>query len=209
MDLDLKILKSHFPLAQNELLEEIIQSGSQKTIPANIEILREGQFVQSVPLVIKGLLKVYRAHEDKELLLYYIQPSESCIMSFTSAFQSEPSRIFAATMEDTELILLPDFKIKEWVEKYPSFNTIFYDQFDKRYEDLLETINQVIFKNLDERLQNYLKEKSKLLNTQTLNMRHKEIANELGTSREVISRILKKMEKTGIIKQSSKGIEVL
>ena len=209
MSVDYDELKSRFPVAENSLLEEILEFGIFKEIPANLEILREGQYVQAVPLLLDGLIKVFQGHEDKELLLYYIQPSESCIMSFTSAFQGAPSRIFAVTEEDTRLILLPDVKVKEWVEKYPSFNSLFYSQFDKRYDELLETIQQVIFKNLDERLADYLKEKKKVTHSPFINLRHKQIANELGTSREVISRLLKKMEKAGKIRQSTEGIEIL
>jgi len=159
-------------------------------------------------VVLDGLIKVYQTHEDKELLLYYIQHAESCIMSFASALNSEPSKVYAITEEPTTALLFPVNKVQEWVEKYKSFNTLFFSLYNKRYDELLETINQIIFKNLDARLLDYLKEKAVLKKNNFLDIRHKQIANELGTSREVISRLIKKLEGKEVLKQLPNGIEI-
>ena len=206
--MDPQTLRKLFPDAEPALLEDILESGMVKDLPAGQEILREGQYVQMVPVVLNGLIRVYQAFEDKELLLYYIQNSESCIMSFNCVLSRDPSRIHAVTEEPTQVLLLPDVKVREWISTYASFSSLFFALYDLRYDDLLETIHQVIFKNLDERLMDYLQEKVRIKKSTVVDLRHWQIANELGTSREVISRIIKKLEKKGVLKQLPDGIEV-
>lgn len=192
-----------------ELVSLIAKSSVTKEIPQDTEILREGQFVKVIPIVLKGLIKVFTRHNDKELLLYYIQPNESCIMSFAASLKNEPSRIFAMTEDDTTALLLPVDKVSEWITQFPNFNTLFFQQYNLRYSDLLDTIHHVLFEKMDKRLFEYLKERRKLTNKNPLIISHRQIANELGTAREVISRIMKKLEMEGKVKQHTNGIEIL
>jgi CRP/FNR family transcriptional regulator len=201
-------LDRKLPLLPTNLKKEIFEKGVLKNIPTGTEILREGQYVKSIPLVLKGLIKVCSSYEDKELLLYYIEPAESCVMSFSAGLWNAPSKVFAIAEEDSEVLLLPVELINQWVRKYPTFNELFFRQFNKRYEDLLLTIHQVLFDKMDKRLYDFLKEKTLLLGENTLDLRHHQIAREMGTAREVVSRVLKKLEKEGKIRQLQKGIEV-
>ncbi len=147
-----------------------------------------------IPIVTKGLVKGFTKYGDKELLLYYIHPSESCVMSFAAGLNNNTSKINAITIEDSEILLLPTLKVQEWIKIYPNFSRLFFDQYDKRYEDLISTINHLIYDKLDVRLYAYLKEKAKVLAADEIEITHQQIAKELGTAREVVSRLIKKLE---------------
>lgn len=191
------------------LIAELMSASTTQTIPAGTEILRAGQYVKVVPIVLDGLIKVYNRFEDKELLLYYIKPDESCIMSFASSLRNEPSKVFAATEEETTALLIPSNKVPNWVHQFPDINTIFYQQYNLRYSELLYTIHHVLFKKMDERLLNYLSEKADLMKTKSLKISHRQIASELGTAREVISRVMKKLENEGKVLQEGNSIKIL
>lgn len=198
-----------FPYLHSDLISEIKDSAIQKEIPKGTEILREGQFVSVVPIVLKGLIKVYKQYEERDLLLYYIKPNESCIMSFAAGLKNKPSNVYAQTEEDTTALLLPIEKIPGWIKQYPDFNSLFFQQYNLRYSELLDTIQQVLFNKMDKRLYDYLREKTELLDKNPIKMSHREIANDLGTAREVVSRVIKKLENEGKVKQQSSGIKIL
>lgn len=192
-----------------DLVSEITSSAITKEIPKEFEILREGQYVKVIPIVLDGLIKVFTRHDDKELLLYYIRPNESCIMSFAASLKNEPSKVFALTEEDTTALLLPVDKVASWTKQFPDINTLFFQQYNLRYSELLDTIHHVLFEKMDKRLYDYLKEKVRLTNNNPLKMSHRQIANELGTAREVISRTIKKLETEKLVQQHSNSIEIL
>jgi CRP/FNR family transcriptional regulator len=171
--------------------------------------MKEGQSVKMIPIVLEGLVKVFTRYEDKELLLYYIEPSESCVMSFLAGIKNLPSKIFAHTETDTKLLLLPSSSVEIWTRHYPQLNYLFYDLYNTRYTELIDTLNQLIFQKLDSRIYEHLRDKSRITGNTILNLRHREIANALGTSREVITRVLKKLEKEGKVRQTPAGIELL
>ncbi len=156
------------------------------------EILREGQFVKVIPIVLNGLIRVYTRRKERDLLLYYIRPNESCIMSFAASLKNEPSKVFALTEEDTTALLLPVDKVSSWIKQYPNLNDLFYQQYNLRYSELLDTIHHVLFEKMDTRLYDYLKEKVNLTNKNPLKISHRQIASELGTARKIISRVIKK-----------------
>jgi CRP/FNR family transcriptional regulator len=209
MEQDHLLIRKNLHFLGPELLDEILRHGTIRDIPAETEILQEGQYIKVIPIVLSGLIKVYSRYEDKELLLYYIEPFESCSMSFSASLRNEPSRIFATTEEDTRALLLPSGRISDWTRQHHGINTLFYQQYNMRYAELLETIKYLLYHKLDKRILDYLVEKSRIKGDKTLNIRHKQIASELGTAREVITRLLKKMEKEGKIRQNSQGIEIL
>lgn len=192
-----------------DLISEINASAITKEIPKESEILREGQFVKVIPIVLEGLIKVFTRHEDKELLLYYIRPNESCIMSFAASLKNEPSKVFAITEEDTRALLLPVDKVSDWTKQFPDINALFFQQYNLRYSELLDTINHVLFDKMDKRLFDYLQEKVNVTNHNPLKISHRQIANELGTAREVISRTMKKLETEKLVIQHSNCIEIL
>ncbi|WP_340105202.1 Crp/Fnr family transcriptional regulator [Rhodohalobacter sp. 8-1] len=198
-----------FPQLTSSLITEIVKNSIVKEVPAGTEILREGKYVSEVPLVVDGAIKVYKRYEERDLLLYYIKPNESCIMSFAAGLKNEPSSVYAQTVEDTRALLIPIKKIIAWIKEYPELNSLFFQQYDLRYGELLETIQDVMFNRMDKRLYDYLKEKSELLNNNLLKMSHRQIAGDLGTAREVVSRVMKKLENEGKVEQQRKGIKIL
>lgn len=192
----------------SDLLKKIERSSEIKEVPKGTEILREGQFVKVVPIVLRGLVKVFSRFKEKELLLYYIRPQESCIMSFAASLQNDPSKIYAVTEEDSRILLLPVGEVTAWIKQFPSINSLFYQQYNLRYSELLDTISHVIFDKMDKRLLDYLIERSKLTKQNPIKVSHRQIANELGTAREVISRVMKKLELEGKVHQHTNSIEI-
>lgn len=208
MPLAISEIKPFLPDFSNELLSVIAENGQVQEIPEKSEILREGQYVRMIPIVLEGLVKVFTRVEEKELLLYYIGHTQSCIMSFSAGLNQSPSRIFAITEEPSTLLLLPAEKLSKWIRDYPALNDLFYREYNLRYTEMLDTINSLLFGRMDQRLYNYLQEKSRLRGEKVLDLRHKQIAIELGTAREVVTRVLKKLEQEGRIRQTETGIEV-
>jgi CRP/FNR family transcriptional regulator len=192
-----------------DLVSKILSISSTHEVKSETEILKEGQYITSIPIVIKGLLKVFTRHEDKELLLYYIQSSESCIMSFSASLSQGKSSIFAKTIEDSIILLIPADKVTELTQNFPAFNALFHQQYKLRYSDLLDTINHLVFSHLDERLYRFLKETSRIKKENPLKISHRQIAVELGTAREVISRVMKKLEKEQKIEPKGDRIHIL
>jgi len=207
--MDLIDLKKLIPQVDADLVQFIAKEAVEMDIPADTTLLKTGNYVQSVPLVVNGLIRVSRNEEEKELLLYYIHPGEMCIMSFSACCSNSASLIEAITLEETKILLIPSVRLREWITKYPSFNFFIYEMFNKRYLDLIDTINQLIFNHLDERLLNYLKEKSVLSRNKTLSITHQQIATDMGTAREVISRLLKKLERENKIRTGRNQITIL
>ena len=207
--MDLITLKKLLPQVNTELLQFIATEAVEMDIPAETTLLKTGNYVRSIPLVVKGLVKVSRIEDDKELLLYYIHPGEMCIMSFSACCSNTASLIEATTPEETRLLLIPSDKLRQWITTYPEFNFYVYEMFNKRYLDLMDTINQLIFNRLDERILLYLKEKALLTGNKQLSVTHQQIATDMGTVREVISRLLKKLERENKILTGRNQVTVL
>lgn len=204
MDFDRKILSFLKP----DLLDKILRESGIREIPKGTEILREQQYVKVLPIVINGLVKVYSRFEERELLLYYIEPAQSCVMTFYAALKNTPSKVFAITEEDSRLLLIPVHHLPGWLKEYPDFNELFYNQFNLRYSELLDTIGHLLLNKMDKRLFDHLKKKSELTNSNSVKMSHNQIANELGTAREVITRVLKKLESEGKVIQQAGEIRI-
>ncbi|MBS1487528.1 MAG: Crp/Fnr family transcriptional regulator [Bacteroidetes bacterium] len=184
------------------LLKEEVQSfGQIKTFAAGTKILQEQSYIQMIPIVLKGSLRVVRTEKDgREILLYYITPGESCIMSFLGGIHHEPSQVMAIAEEDTELLLIPVAKAGEWVKKFPEWTDYIFKSYHKRFEELLAVVNAIAFQKLDDRLLHLLNQKSQLFHSKEIKITHQQLAQELGTTREVISRIVKQMEHDGLIR---------
>jgi CRP/FNR family transcriptional regulator len=207
--MELLTLKKILPQVDTELLQFIANEAVEMDFPNDSALLKTGNYVQSVPLVVKGLIRVSRNEDDKELLLYYIHPGEMCIMSFSACCSNSASLIEASTLEETKVLMIPSVKLREWITHYSSFNFYVYEMFNKRYLDLIDTINQLIFNRLDERLYSYLKGKASLSGNSHISITHQQIATDMGTAREVISRLLKKLELEKKIMTSRNQIIVL
>jgi CRP/FNR family transcriptional regulator len=183
------------PVFEPALLDEIEKRGTVVSIKAGELILDIGQMVRSVPLVLSGCIKVSRLDDEgHELLLYYINPQESCAMTFTCCMQQYPSEIRAVAEEETELLTLPVSVMDAWMVHYSSWKSFIMKSIRFRFHELLTTVDQIAFQQLDQRLVHYLKEKTKNTGSVLVNASHEQIANDLASSRVVISRLLKKLE---------------
>jgi len=178
-----------------ELLKKIEEKAKPVSAKEGDVILDIGQTVRIIPLLLKGTLKISRADEQgKELLLYYLSANESCAMTFICCMEQHPSEIKVAAEDDVEYLAIPISVMDEWMMKYPTWKSFVMKTIRARFNELLKSIDQIAFQKLDERLIYYLKEKSKATGSSLVNLSHEQIANELATSRVVISRLLKKLE---------------
>ena len=202
-------IKQKLSFLSPKLTEELLTHSTIKEIPKGIEILRENQNVKVLPIVINGLVKIFSRFEERELLLYYIQPAQSCVMSFSAIIKNKPSKVYAITEEHSKILFIPVEKLPHWIREFPDFNQLFYEQYDLRYTELLDTIQHILINKMDKRLYDYLKQKSELTGNEAIKISHSQIANELGTVREVVSRVMKKLEIEGKVAQNSDGIKII
>lgn len=203
------ILSAEFATSP-ELVEKLYQYGIPKNYAEGDIILDENTSIRSIPIIMKGMIKVIRTDEDgREILLYYIKTGESCIMSFLGGMHNEKSRVKAEVEEDTEILFLPVDKASLFIREYPEWLDYIFKLYHKRFEELLEIINAISFKKVDERLLNLLNKKSELTGSKAIIITHEQLANELGTVRVVVSRLLKQLEESGKLKLGRNRIALL
>ncbi|SDI20010.1 Crp/Fnr family transcriptional regulator [Chryseobacterium jejuense] len=203
------ILSSEFS-SSPELVEKLYQYGITKNYQEGDIILDENASIRSIPIVMKGMMKVIRTEEDgREILLYYIKAGESCIMSFLGGMHHEKSIVKAEIEEDAEILFLPVDKVSLFIKEHPEWLDYIFRLYHKRFEELLDIINAIAFKKVDERLLNLLQKKSEITNSDTINTTHEQLANELGTARVVVSRLLKQLEEDGRLKLGRNKITLL
>ncbi|WP_294272570.1 Crp/Fnr family transcriptional regulator [uncultured Chryseobacterium sp.] len=194
------VLTSEF-ISSPELVNKLNQHGIRKSYQEGDIILDENASIRSIPIVMKGMLKVFRTEEDgREILLYYIKAGESCIMSFLGGMHNEKSIVKAEVEENTEILFLPVDKVSLFIREYPEWLDYIFRLYHKRFEELLDIINAIAFKKVDERLMDLLARKSELIQSKIIITTHEQLANELGTARVVISRLLKQLEDSGKLK---------
>ncbi|MEP7141599.1 MAG: Crp/Fnr family transcriptional regulator [Ferruginibacter sp.] len=182
------------------LVIEMFQFGEIKHYKEGDIIMDYGKYVRMMPIVIKGTIKVFRMDENaKEILLYYLSSNESCSMAYSCCVEAKKSEIKAIAEEDVELIAIPHIKLDEWLCKYPSWKNYIMRSFNERFLELLKSIESIAFHKLDERLIAYLAEKMRLSGSSVIKASHYLIADELATSRVVVSRLLKQLENDGRI----------
>ena len=187
-------------LFQSLLKDEVSTYGQLKKFPAGSVILQEDSYIKAIPLVLNGSLKVLRTDNDgHEIFLYYITPGESCIMSFLGGIHNETSKIKAIVEEDAEILFIPVEKANEWVKKFPEWTDFIFKLYHKRFEELLTAVNAIAFQKLDMRLLQLLKQKGALYQSKEIKVTHQQLADELGTAREAVSRVMKQMENEGLV----------
>ena len=193
-----------------ELIEKLYKYSIRKTYPAGTIILNENSSIRSIPIIVKGLMKVIRTEEDgREILLYYIKAGESCIMSFLGGLHNETSKVKAEVEEDSEILFLPMEKVSLFIKEYPEWLDYIFRLYHKRFEELLEIINAIAFKKVDERLLTLLRKKSELSDSKLILTTHEQLANELGTARVVVSRLLKQLEENKVVELGRNKIVLL
>ena len=188
-----------FPaLLEPELVERILAEGREVEVQAGDRIMDYDRYIKSVPLLLDGLVKIVRQDEDgKELLLYYLKAGETCAMSLTCCMAARKSTIRAEVEEGGRMLALPVEAMERWTEEFPSWRRFVMGTYADRFEEVLQALDAVAFLQLDERLVQYLEERRRVTGSDMLELSHQEVADELHSSREVISRLLKKLERDG------------
>jgi CRP/FNR family transcriptional regulator len=178
-----------------ELLKEMQQFGIIQQFKEGDLIMDYGKYIRMMPVILNGTIKVYRMDEERnEILLYYLSNNESCSMAYSCCIEAKKSEVKAIAEDDVELVAIPHIKLDEWLCKYPSWKNYIMRSFNERFIELLKSIESIAFHKLDDRLIAYLKEKKRLTGSGVIKASHHLIADELATSRVVISRLLKQLE---------------
>lgn len=197
-----------YSFLEPELQAEILKTANVKLFKAEEILIREGQFISSFPLVIKGLIRISRTNNDgNELLLYYLKENDVCAMSLTCCMARQTSTINAVAEMDTELLMIPVEMLDTWISKYPSWKQFVMQTFQNRFRELIDTLDAVAFMKLDERLIKHFIDRNKKSGATTFSGTHQDLALQLNSSREVISRLLKKLENDGRIQLSRNFID--
>lgn len=177
------------------LIKEMGEYGELQYFKEGDIIMEYGRYIRMMPIVVKGTIKVLRMDENgKEILLYYLSSQESCSMAYSCCVEAKKSEVKAIAEDDVELMAIPHTKLDEWLCKYPSWKNYIMRSFNERFLELLKSIESIAFHRLDDRLIAYLAEKKRLSGSNVIKVSHYQVAEELATSRVVVSRLLKQLE---------------
>lgn len=208
MNIDLNLLEKRFPFFELSLRYAIAEKGIFQQLEEGEEIIREGQYIKSVPLVLEGLVRISRLDDQgRELLLYYLHPGEACAMSLTCCMGHTQSNVRAVAEAPSLLLRIPTPLLDQWMTTYQSWKEYVMYAYHKRFDELLETIDSIAFMKMDERLEKFFADRFRSTGSTLYTGTHQDIAFSLNTSREVISRLLKKLEKDGSITLSRNKID--
>jgi CRP/FNR family transcriptional regulator, anaerobic regulatory protein len=198
-----------FPQFEPELITLIEKEAVQRSFKAGDVIMRTGQYIKSTALVLEGQIKIYRENTDGgEFLMYYLGPGQACAVSMICAIQSQTSEIMARAEEDTEVLMIPIQLMDDLMNKYKSWYQFVIQTYRSRFEELLMVVDNIAFRNMDERLEFYLKRHAEKTGRKQMEISHQQIADDLNSSREVISRLLKKMEQRNLVTLHRNMIEL-
>ena len=193
-----------------KLVEEIVKIGRLKKVRQDATVISPGSKNDEIPIVLEGLLKVMRQDTNgNEIILYYLEGGETCAMSITCCIEGKSSQFKVIAEEDSMLWMIPISYMDSWIQKYRSFRRFVFSSYQNRFDELLETIDSVTFLKLDERLLKYLLDQKQATGSFVINKTHSQIAKELNTSRVVVSRLLKQLEREERIEQYRNRIEIL
>ena len=197
-------------LFQPELVEEINKVAIFKEVKAGAELIKVGDYIRSMPLILTGAIKILREDENgDELLLYFLEKGDTCAMTLACCIGSKKSEIKAVAETDATLLMIPVQKMEEWSSKYKSWRNFVFDSYHHRLMEVLQSIDNIAFSKLDDRLIKYLQHKKKLFKSNLIEITHQEIARDLNSSRVVISRLLKKLENQHAIELHRNSIKLL
>lgn len=207
---DLQNLQQLFPdLYESQIKEAIMEKGTWMEIKEGEMLIDIEQYIKFMPLIMKGTMKILREDNDgKELLIYHVAQGQTCAMAITCCMGDARSNIRAVAEEDCQIIAIPTQLLDEWSSKFPSWKHFVFRSYQARFEELLQTIDSIAFQKLDDRLEKWLDAREKTSEDGIIHATHSEIANELHSSREVISRLLKKMENQGRLTLGRNKIEM-
>jgi CRP/FNR family transcriptional regulator len=204
------LIRNNFPDFEEELVKEISSEGELVLFPTDDLIMDIGQKVDLIPLIVDGVVKVFREdEEDNEIFLYYLNPGEACAITLICSAREGYSKIKAIPMEDTTAVVVPISKLDAWMPKYHSWYLFVMDSYQDRFEELLKVVDAIAFRQMDQRLIEYLEKTAVASQSNLIKETQSQIALELNSSREVIGRLLKKLEQQGVVKVSRNQIELL
>jgi len=202
-------LKKLFPFFEVELLRDLVEFASLKKVNTGDLLIRKGELINNMMLVLKGNIKIYRENDEgAEFFMYYLNPGQACAISMICMAGIEKSSITAVATEESLLLSVPLPQMEKWARQYKSWYDFVVGTYRNRFEELLQVLDQVAFRNMDERLEFYLKRQSRQGDLRIIQISHQQIANDLNSTREVISRLLKKMEQRGLLKLNRNNIEL-
>lgn len=205
-----KLYEKYTYVLEDKLLEEVEKNGQYRKLDAGITLIEIGDELTHMPLILTGAVRIMNKDEnDNELLLYYLEVGDTCAMTMSCCLGGQQSPINAVTEQPTELVLIPLGFMEEWIIKYKSWRAFVFDSYSVRLEEMLEAIDILAFHNMGSRLYKYLKDKAIIHHGNVLNITHSQIANELNSSRVVISRLLKKLAFEGKVISQRNRIEVV
>lgn len=197
-------------LFEDALLKEINKVGELKHIKAGEKLIEIGDYIRSMPLLVSGAIKILREDDNgDELILYFLERGDTCAMTLSCCMGQSKSEIRAVAETDAEIIMIPVQKMDEWMRTYRSWQSFILQSYHSRMTELLEAVDTIAFLNMDERLLKYLRDKAMVNNNDEIQVTHQQIAHDLHTSRVVISRLLKSLERSGTIKLNRNNIKVL
>jgi CRP/FNR family transcriptional regulator, anaerobic regulatory protein len=201
-------LSKHFPSLEKALKAEIIQVADVKTLAPGELLIRTGQNIRSALLVLDGTVKIYREDDQgNEFFMYYIDAGKACAISLVCALGQETSGLMAKAVTEATLVSIPVQYVDEWMGKYKSWAQFALSSYRERFDELLQTIDHIAFRNMDERLVFYLKRHQQQFKTDKIDLPFTEIAQELNSSREVISRLMRKLADKGVVKLMGSYVE--
>lgn len=191
------------------LLEEMDKYARPRTVEKDSVLMKPGADIVFVPIVQKGVLRIVRENEEgKEIFLYHLYPGQTCAMAINCCQSGQKSMVKAIAEDETEVLLVPVKLVEEWF-KYPEWKAFVNSTYSARFAELMQVIDLIAFNNMDKLLLHYLQERAKAANTKALFITHQQIADELHTQREVISRLLRTMEEKGLVRLGRNTIEIL
>jgi CRP/FNR family transcriptional regulator len=191
------------------LLTELKRHGQLMRFDADEVVISIGDTMRFMPIVLQGSIKVLRENDKEEdLLLYYIEGGDTCAMTMQCCVRNSKSQVKAVVVEEAELLMVPVEHMEAWMGKFPEWRNYVLNSYHTRMLELLETIDAIAFMRLDERLLKYLKDQAKLMGSLELHATHQQIADDLHSSRVVISRLLKQLEQKGLVKLHRNRIEL-
>lgn len=195
---------------EKELINEICFHGRLTTLKAQSTIIDIGDSIKYLPIIITGSVKVLTEDDEgKELLLYYLEVGDTCAVTLNCCSSTSKSKIRAVTDEETELLFIPTEKVEDWMGEFKTWRQFVLEMYNTRLNEMLEAIDTLAFHNMEERIFKYLRDKAMVSGDTTIQTTHSQIANDLHSSRVVVSRLLKKLEMEGTIKSKRNTIEVL
>lgn len=198
-----------FPSFDKKLLNEIELHAAFREVKAGEVLIRKGQYIRHTMLLIRGRIKIYRNDDEGgEFFMYHLQPGQACAVSMVCASHAEASEVTAIAVEDSTLLFVPLRMMQQWMAEYKNWYEFVVNTYRDRFEELLNVIDQVAFRSMDERLEFYLKRQARQTGLTVVQLSHQQIAVDLNSTREVISRLLKKMEQRGMIRLNRNLIEL-